>query len=87
LIALQAIDQEGDTSGPAADVRRQFREMLAELPEPYSRVLEMVELEGISLADAASLLVLREASMRLIYREGRRRLRDVVIRRSEAGLL
>jgi DNA-directed RNA polymerase specialized sigma24 family protein len=87
LIALQRIEQEGEAGGPAAEVRRQFKEMLAELPEPYSRVLEMVELEGISLVDAASLLVLREASIRLIYREGRRRLRDVVIRRSEAGLL
>ena len=61
--------------------------MVTELPEPYSTVLRVVELDGGSFADAASFLDLREASVRLLYVEGRRRLRMIVLAHSEAGLL
>ncbi|MEA2682936.1 MAG: hypothetical protein QOK05_1264 [Chloroflexota bacterium] len=89
MIALQLTDTPVDDAGTAdnPEVRRVLEDLLDELPDPYADVLKMVELDGISIADSASRLELREASMRLLYREGRRRLRDVVLAHSEAGRL
>jgi len=61
--------------------------LVEELPEPYSTVLRVVELDGGSFADAASFLELREASIRLLYTEGRRRLKTIVLAHSESGRL
>ncbi|MFN2466114.1 MAG: RNA polymerase sigma factor [Candidatus Dormibacteria bacterium] len=87
MIALQLQTAPSDHDEVAPEVRQLLRDLLAELPEPYSSVLSLVELEGISIADAASHLELREASVRLLYREGRRRLRGVVMSHAEAGLI
>lgn len=86
MLAVQASTAHPDPSGPQRrDTREILAALLSELPEPYSVVLGLVELEEASFAEAATILGLSPASLRLLYTEGRRRLRDVVIAHTETG--
>ena len=71
--------------GEDDEVRGSLAALLAELPDPYALVLSLVELEGATLAEVAEFMGLSPASLRLLYIEGRRRLRDVVMARTETG--
>ena len=84
---MLAVQLEPHDVGDESDVRESLAALLAELPEPYALVLSLVELEGATLADVAEFMALSPASLRLLYMEGRRRLRDVVLARTETGTI
>ncbi len=69
------------------DLHEALRRLIAGLPEPYAMVLSRVDLDGVTLAEVATSLGLGTASVRLLYAEGRRRLRAIVLHHSEAGTL
>ncbi|MGI8610169.1 MAG: hypothetical protein ACR2MY_13275 [Candidatus Dormibacteria bacterium] len=69
------------------DLRERLASLIAELPEPYALVLGLIEIEKASPNEAAGFLGLGEASLRLLYAEGRRRLRDIVLKHTELGSL
>ena len=86
MLALQ-VDQFPEGGTQQRDTRDRLAALLEELPEPYRLILGLVELEGATLADVASLLQLSRASLRLIYIEGRRKLREIVLAHTDAGTL
>ena len=78
------------SASPATPESENFERLaglVRELPDPYRTVLRVLELDGGTFADAATFLDLREASVRLLYVEGRRRLKAIVLSHSESGSL
>ena len=75
------------TGTPETETFERLSRLVNELPDPYRTVLRVLELDSGSFADAATFLDLREASVRLLYIEGRRRLKAIVLTHSEAGSL
>ena len=55
-----------------------LRELLKELPEPYQRPLEMVELEGMTQVQMANALGLNDSAARSRVQRGREKLNTMV---------
>lgn len=84
---LAPTSKQAAPATPEAENFERLAGLVKELPDPYRTVLRVLELDGGSFADAASFLDLREASIRLLYTEGRRRLKAIVLSHSELGSL
>ena len=87
LAVSGTLAEDARPATPETDNFERLSHLVNELPDPYRTVLRVLELDGGSFADAAMFLDLREASVRLLYTEGRRRLKAIVLTYSEAGSL
>jgi DNA-directed RNA polymerase specialized sigma24 family protein len=79
------VQKDPELTPEQEDLRELLAQLIGELEQPYATVVGLVEVEGASFAETALAMGLGSASVRLLYAEGRRRLRSVVLAHSEAG--